>query len=66
VIDSLSFCANADASRISETGSPHVSLPRGSLLTRMPLPKSLTLNDSAIWYASPFGEKVTHGSVARS
>ena len=66
MIDSLSSKLKGDVSRMSVTGSLQVSPPFVDLLTSTALIGSDALNESAIWYACPFGENVTHGSVARS
>src|SRR5581483_1627138 len=66
VIDSLSLKLNGDRSEISVVGSPHVSPPSVDLLTRMAEVSRSALAERLIWYASPLGANVTHGSEARS
>jgi hypothetical protein len=55
-----------DVSRMSVTGSLHVSPPFVDLLTRTAFVKSFWANEMAIWYAEPLGANVTHGSEVRS
>ena len=67
MIDSLSLNTFGSVSlRISVT-APHVLPPSVDSLTRIALSRlRVSLKDSEIWYASPSGPKLTHGSVARS
>jgi hypothetical protein len=51
--------------RTPQAGSLQVAPPVVDLLARIALSAFVSLNDSAIWWTTPFGENVTHGSDAR-
>ena len=66
-MDSLSTNSDVEPvfSRCSVAGSLQVSPPSVDLLARIALSAFVSLNDSAIWCTTPFGENVAHGSEAR-
>src|SRR5207249_10659480 len=68
VIGALSLKKRGSVSRISVMSSLQWSPPSVDLLTRSAVTKfsGNRLTDRLIWYASPFGANVTHGSDARS
>src|SRR5712692_5721221 len=63
VMLSLSSTTVGSTSAISGVGSLQVRPSLVDRLTRIAwLASSMKLNDSEIWYATPLGENVTHGS----
>jgi hypothetical protein len=66
VIDSLS--TNNEPEPVfsrCKAGSLHVMPPFVDLLARIALSAFVSLKVNAIWWTTPFGENVTHGSDAR-
>ena len=69
MMDSLSLMTVGLVSRLSVIGALHVVPPWAFVdrLTRTALSRfAVSLNDREIWWAVPAGEKLTHGSDARS